>query len=341
MSMPAPNPLNINYIDPDGNNWSLSDLSFSAGIVCAAIAGIEGLPVMLQTIPLLDGTAVPNIYIPQPGSIAIGLLVGWPDGSYNEDDYYANLDSIVRAFTNRRNELPAAGYLQVQRPNGLTRQLTVFCTSGLNTPEVGIHNTLYSLTLQAPDPYWYDLTPQTVSYSNNPAVGILPLLPITFSGQLLGNSLLVNNGTALAFPTWTITGPGTPTFKNLTTGRQFSLNTSIPSGNVVQVTTKPGSQAVVNLTTQTNIWDQLVLSSLRDLWPLVGGTNQVSLVMAGSSSSSSVQVQWVNRWSRALWPLSALMHALSRFRRRRARSCLACFTIRRRLARWSRSGSRY
>jgi hypothetical protein len=299
MGMPAPNPLNITYVDPDGNNWDLSDLTFSKGYICAAIAGIEGVPTMLQTIPLLDGTAVPNIYIPQPGSIAIAVLVGWPDGSSSENDYYANLDAFVRAFTNRRNELPAPGYIQVQRPNGTTRQVQVFCVSGLNTPEVGIHNSLYSLTLQTPDPYWYDLIQQSVTYANNPAVGILPLLPIAFSGQLIGNTILTNGGSALAYPVWTITGPGTPTFKNVTTGRQFSLNTAIPAGNVVQISTKPGSQYATNLTTAVNIWDQLVLSTLRDLWPLVGGQNQVSLVMAGSSTATSVQVNWTNRWSRA------------------------------------------
>jgi hypothetical protein len=296
---PPPTPLNITYVDPDGINWNLSDLSYSQGIVASAIAGIEGIPVSLQTVPMLDGTAIPSIYIPQPGSIALAILVGWPDSSVDENDYYASLDGIVRAFLTRRNELPAPGYLQVQRPDGSTRQLSVFTISGLDTPEVGIHYTLYSLTLQSPDPYWYDLVPQTVVYNNNPAVGILPLLPISFSGQLLGTSVLTNNGSALAYPVWTITGPGTPTFQNLTTGRQWALNAAIPGGQVVQVSTKMGSQYATNLTTQTNIWDSLVLSSLRDLWPLVGGDNQINLTMAGSSATTSVQVQWYNRWQRA------------------------------------------
>lgn len=299
MGMPAPSPLNITYVDPDGINWNLSDITFSDGYICAAIAGIEGVPTMLQTIPLLDGTAIPNIYLPQPGSIALAVLVGWPDASVNEDDYYANLDNFVRAFTNRRNELPAPGYIQVQRPDGSTRQVQVFCTAGLNTPEVGLHNTLYSLTLQSPDPYWYDSVQQLVVYANNPAVGILPLLPIAFSGQLLGNSILANGGSALAYPTWTITGPGTPTIRNVTTGRQFSLNAPIPAGNMVQISTKPGNQYATNLTTAANIWDSLVLSTLRDLWPLIGGQNQISITMAGSSTATSIQVGWTNRWSRA------------------------------------------
>lgn len=303
MGMPSapPTPLQINYVDPDGNNWNLSDTSMSGGYICAGIAGIEGFPVALQTIPLLDGTAIPNFYIPQPGTIAIAILVGRPS-SDNENDYYALLDAVVRAFYNRRNELPRAGWLQIQRPDGTVRQTQVFTTGGLNTPEVAISShSVYSFTLQTPDPYWTDLVQQTLIYRLNVAAGILPLLPIPLSGgTVLGNATITNYGNALTWPTWTITGPGTPTIKNITTNKQWSLNTSIPSGNVIQVTTKPGSQYATNLTTSANIWDQLVLgTSLRNLWPLMAGDNLINIAMAGATAATSVQVSWTNRWNRA------------------------------------------
>lgn len=299
--MTTPTPLNISYTDPDGFLWDLSDLSFSKGYVCAGIAGIEGLNVSLQTIPLLDGTSIPNYYIPQPGSIAIAILVGRPAND-DPDAYYALLDSLVRAFYNRRNELPRGGYLQIQRPDGTSRQIQTFTIAGINTPEVGLDDkSLYSFTLQTPDPYWIDLIPQSLTYSLNVAPGILPLFPIRLAAStVLGTTVIRNLGNALTWPTWTITGPGTPTIKNLTTGKQWSLNTSVPAGNVIQVVTKPGTQYATNLTTSANIWDQLVLgTSLRSLWPLMAGDNQISIVMAGATSATSVQVNWVNRWNRA------------------------------------------
>jgi hypothetical protein len=253
----------------------------------------------MQTVPLLDGTAVPNIYIPQPGTITIAILVERPVGG-TENDYYTLLDRIVRAFINRRNEIPVPSSLIVQRPNGNSRQIQVYQTSGLNTPEVGIHNSLYTFTLQTPDPYWSDLTPQSLTFSVSSVSGILPLLPVQLaSSAVIGNATIPNNGTAIAYPTWTITGPGTPTMQNLTTGRKWSLNTSIPGGQVVQVTTKPGSQAVVNVTTGVSIWDQLVLSSLRDLWGFVGGNNNINIAMPGSTIATSVSLSWTSRWSRA------------------------------------------
>jgi hypothetical protein len=297
-----PTPLGITYIDPDGGSWDLSDLSFTNGYICAGIAGIEGFPVSMQVVPLLDGTAIPNYYIPQPGSLALGILVGRPESNRDEASYYKLLDRIVRAFYNRRNEAPRGGYLQIQRPDGSVRQIQTFTTAGLDSPEVGISNhTLYSITLQTPDPYWNDLASQSITYSLGVAPGILPLFPVHLgAGTVLGNVTIENDGGAQAWPTWTITGPGTPTIKNVSNGRQWSLNTSVPAGQVVQVTTKPGTQYAVNLTTSTNIWDQLVIGgSISNLWSLMSGSNQVSIVMAGATAATSVQATWTNRWNRA------------------------------------------
>jgi hypothetical protein len=299
MSSP-PIPLQFSYLDPDGMLWNLSDLSMKNGYVCSAIAGIEGIPTAMQTFPLLDGTAIPNSYVPQPGSITLGILVGRP-ASGNPIDYYNLLDAIVRAFIMRRNELPAPGYLRVQRPDGSTRQIAVYTTSGLDTPEVAVSDySIYTFTLQTPDPFWSDLVQQILIYTLNTSTGILPLLPIQFSGNTIpGSSIINNNGTALAYPTWTLTGPGQPVLTNVTTGLSWSLNAPIPAGQVVQVVTKPGQQMAVNITTGLSVWDQLVYSSLRNLWPLVGGNNQINITMSGATAASSVELTWTNRWSRA------------------------------------------
>src|SRR5215831_9443329 len=146
-------PLGIYYIDPDGNTWDLNDQSMEHGYACAGITGIEGIPVTMQTIPLLDGTAIVDTYLPQPGTIAIAIGVGFP-ASDDQNDYYALLDRLDRAFLNRRSELPKASYLRVQRPDGSVRQIATYMTAGMNTPDVGVYSCLYSFTLATPDPYW-------------------------------------------------------------------------------------------------------------------------------------------------------------------------------------------
>jgi len=298
----APVPLVISYIDPDGVTWNLSDLSMSNGYVCSAIAGIDGFPVMMQIVPLLDGTAVPHILLPQPATIGLAILVTRP-ASDNESDYYALLDRLTRAFWNNRNSAPAPGTLIIQRPDGTARQISVYTTSGLDTPDVGKDNKMvYSFSLATPDPWWSDLVPTILNFNTGVNNGILPVLPVDLNGAAVIGNIVVNNaGNMFTFPTWTITGPGTPTLRNNTTGRAWSLNTAIPAGQQVQVVTKRGQQAAVNITTGANIWGQLVISSPRDLWPLAAGNNSISITMTGATSATQVSMSYVNRWSRSLW----------------------------------------
>lgn len=304
MTQPTPpTPLQIGYTDPDGNFWDLSDTSLESGYICTGIAGNEGLPVAMQSIPMLDGTARSDLYMAQPGTISIGIYVSRP-ASDNENDYYNLLDRIVRAFYNRRNALPAPGSISIQRPDGTSRQISTFTTSGLNTPEVGVSNgTIYAFTLATPDPFWYDVDDNSIYFSNpGAAAGILPLLPIILgSSTVFGASTVYNYGGADTYPEWLITGPGAPVMSNLTTGRAWALSPSIPSGNIVSVKTKPGYQQAVNITTGVNIWDQLVISSPRDLWPLIPGPNYINVSMSGSTSASLVTLIWRSRWLRSLW----------------------------------------
>jgi hypothetical protein len=301
----APIPLVIDYQDPDGNWWSLSDRSMSQGWVCSAIAGIEGLPVLMQTLPLLDGTAIPLTYIPQTGTIGLAILVGRPANN-DQFVYYQNLDKVVRAFYNRRNQTPTPGTLRVTRPDGSRRIIAVYTTSGLNTPEVGVNDaTLFSLALSTPDPYWSDYGDTALHFQIS--FGNSGILPITFPApgiqfnpsQEAGSFVLTNWGDAQAYPNWIITGPGTPTVTNKTTGRSWALNQAIPAGQQVQVTTKPGATSCVNITTGISIWGQLVFGGPHDLFPLVPGDNLVTIQVAGATVATAVDVGFTNRWLRA------------------------------------------
>jgi hypothetical protein len=271
------------------------------GYVCSAIAGIEGFPVMMQVIPFLDGTSLANVYIPQTGTIGLAILVSRP-ASNNQNDYYNVLDGLVRAFLTRRNEAPKPGTLIIGRPDGSARQIQTYTTSGLDTPDVGKNDmALYSFSLSTPDPYWSDRTANQLIYAMaSGAAGILPMLPVAFnSAAVIGATVINNKGTGLTFPTWTITGPGTPTISNNTTGRSWGLSAAVPAGQQVQVVTQRGQQKAINLTTKANVWSQLVTSSPRDLWPLVNGNNNVTIALSGATAASSVLCSWTNRWGRA------------------------------------------
>lgn len=346
--MPSPLGLmNIWYKDPDNFMWYLSDRNMltaqyppdtiggtpgKGGYCCSAISGIEGMPVQMQTIPMLDGISLPLSYLPQAGTIGLAVIVTRP-ATDSQADYYKLLDKVVRAFYNRRNSVPVPGTLYIQRPGSpRPRQIQVYTVSGLNTPEVGINDiTVYSFALSTPDPYWSDdgaeplsfpqmfgnagiqfINPASPPAAGKPPFGIAfppnppgtPVLPATpgiqfNSSDVAGVFSMPNGGDAYAYPQWVITGPGTPTVTNNTSGRSWSLNTPIPAGQQIQLVTGPGAQNCINITTGANCWGQLVFAGPHNLWPLLSGENSVTVTMPGATSQTAVDVAYTNRYNRA------------------------------------------
>lgn len=305
-SGPQPVPLQITYIDPDGNMWPLTDLELPGGYICTGISGWAGPPVSLSTSPLPRGGAIPLQFLVQPRQVILGLYAEAQGGAAGQMAYLDLLDQITRAFYTSRNDDPAPGSLVVQRPDGSSRQVSVLCTAGLDQPEESPDTsgplwTTWALTLEADDPFFEDTaTIGQTFYGVTTAAGILPLLPIALaSSSVLGAAVVLNDGGADAYPVWTITGPGTPTLANSTTGRSFGLSSALAAGQVVQVDTRPGQQAATDLGTHANLWSSLVQSSPRDLWPLVPGTNDLSITLSGATSASSVVLSYKRRWLRA------------------------------------------
>jgi hypothetical protein len=203
--------------------------------------------------------------------------------------------------------VPVPGVLEITRPDGNKRQIQVFTVSGLNTPEVGKNDyTIFSLALSTPDPFWSD--PVVQYYNFKPSLGSSagigfppPILPISLDSMYTigDDNPITINGDMPSYPTWIITGPGTPTMTNVTTDRSWALNTAIPAGQQVQVTTTPGKQGVLNLTTQANMWGNLVFTGPHDLWPLVSGPNKVDVIIPDATTATHVQITYFNKWARA------------------------------------------
>lgn len=292
-------PPQITYQDPDGNLWPLSNLILPNGYVCTAISGIDGIVSGYSSIPLVSGGAVPQLYVPQPGNINIGIYV---ESTGDVNSYMKLLDSLAYAFFTERNGAPAPGYIIVQRQDGTSRKLGVFCVGGNDVPtDHGVTWATFTFVLQSSDPFWYDLSPNNIVYSlAGTATGILPLLPIAFnSNTVIGNVDVMNDGGAESYPIWIITGPGLPSLVNNTLGRQFSFVTALVTAQNVQVTTQPGQQMAMDMGSGANLWSSLVKSSPRDLWALAKGDNSLSLTMSGAGPGTQISLFWTRRWLRA------------------------------------------
>jgi hypothetical protein len=456
---PQPLPLQLTYIDPDGHSWFLSDPDMTEGIICEDIVGLSGIPVAASSVPLVQGGAVLQTLIPQVRNVFATIFIMSTDNAEGQLDYLNLLDRFTKAFTTIRDGIPVPGTLIVQRPDGSSRQCTVYVVAGLDQPNdskdlSGLLFTTYVLTLEAVDPYFYDPEPEpflfedtsdlvtlesfdfedgtdgwatfatgasltqstdfassgthsiklhgdgthaqpsaqssligvspgqsvkyTITLDSNavitsaaqiginayapdgstfvdadfPAafslaastpvtktmtysvptdgsvgfielfyqitgtplsttnlygdnvkvenlIGILPLLPIALAGATsLGDVVIANSGTEDAFPTWVITGPGTPQITNNTTGRSWGLSASLADGEILTVVTAPGMQSAVN-DSAVNKWAEITQTTPADLWALVPGDNEVNITMTSGGDGTSVEMLMTRRWGRA------------------------------------------
>lgn len=301
---PSPRPAlpAVTWTDPDGGMWNLADLSLSSGLIATVITGTGGPPVAPSFLSLPSGGQIAQSILPQPHVITLGLYA--EAVGLDQDGFLDLINQITRAFYTVRAGRPAAGTLTIQQPNGSSRQMTCYTTAGLDQPnatDIALLQTQWALTLQGTQ-YWSDSAPQAaVVFAAPPAgAGVPPLPPVTLgSSTTLGATSVNNTGDADAYPTWAITGPGTPTITNSTTGRTWSFDTSVPGGATWTVVSAPDGRASVTDQAGTSQWQHLAAGVPRDLWTLLPGVNNLNIALAGSGTGSQVAMTYTRNWLRA------------------------------------------
>lgn len=293
-----PVPLGLTYVDPDGQEWDLTDRD--NGVVATACAGISGPPVAATRLPLPGGGSLPQSYQAASRNITLGVHVSMP----TQDDYLTLCDQWARAIWNERLGEPAPGLFVLSRPDGSARQIEVNCVDGADQTDAdatksGLTWSTYTLTFTADDPMWSDADPIVLTFGTNSAPGVPAMPPIRLApATLLGANTVVNSGDADSYPVWTIYGPGQPTITNNTTGRSFGLGVTLASGEVITVDTRPTLQSAVD-GLGNDRWTDLLKSSPRDLWALVPGTNDINLSLSGSGTGSQIVLTYTRRWLRS------------------------------------------
>lgn len=292
----------MTWTDPDGGVWNLADLGIPDGLIATSVKGTGGPPLSSAFLKLPSGAQIPQSILPQPHVVTLGL---YAEAAGLDQDGFAGLtDRVTRAFYTVRGGSPAAGVLTVQRADGSSRQMPCYCTAGLDQPDQDGPPLLWAtwvLTLQGA-PYWSDAVPQpTVTFAPPPgSAGVPPMPPVLLgSATATGTTSVRNSGDADAYPTWVVTGPGKPTVTNTTTGRSWSLDTTLVSGDVWTVVTSPDGQASVTDASGSSQWQHLAAGVPRDLWPLVPGVNDLDIVIASAGTGSKITMTYTRNWLRA------------------------------------------
>ena len=113
------------------------------------------------------------------------------------------------------------------------------------------------------------------------------IYPVTYGAETGGSAIVVNGGSAPAFPIITLTGSlSNPIIQNVTTGKHIELSMTIPGTQSVVIDMKEktillGSQSVIANKTSSS-----------EFWHLETGDNTIKLLTSSSSDTGNAQVQW-------------------------------------------------
>lgn len=253
-------------------------------VVRPGISGLESPEMRLPsfTRPNVDGAVVPN-------QLYGGRIITLTGTVFSDNSQvYRDLRRDLNRATAIRRDIDGTllpRILKFTTDDDLTLQIEVY-TKKLQFEDVNMTHGMYKLDLFAP-------VHQLVSQQQKSATifvfeggGFTIPFEIPFAMDVFGDVVteLENEGNVEAYPVYTLVGPlEDPTFTNLTTGEQFSLDytLSTSSDSIVIDTLK---RTVIYKDSPTATGTNILSSFTGDFVTLVDGINQVKLTNTSSSA---------------------------------------------------------
>lgn len=276
----------------DGSTIDLTDESAGFSALANGTRGLRSVTYAFTTEQFagMDGDFVQSVRA-EANKPTLGLLLQ----ARNEGEFRARARALIRSMRPKSGP----GTLTHVDDDGKRRELTCFVTNGLEGDEA-VETTLpgawWKMALQfyAPDPWWYG-DPVDLGYVMGPPPNWFPLFPLRFfRDQLGGSTPIENTGDEDAYPTWTVTGPGSGlTLTNESTGRSISLSTVLLAGQSLTIDTRPFYQSVIR-NDGVNLFGDL--ASDPALWALAPGTNLVTVSLSGATQASRVAATYRPRY---------------------------------------------
>jgi hypothetical protein len=290
----------LTWFDPSGTEYPLAWAGWNTRGYLAAVgaAGFGLAPIDITTDPMpRGGTQVRHVQ-PQARLITLPIFIEGTDHA----TFLAKWRELARSFAATRRLGP--GLLLVARPDGSLRQIEAYYQEGWDESGTGAsYADTVVLTLYCPDPYWRAAESTLITRSTSGAgSSFLDPFPDVSSSQTLGSTVATNPGEVEAWPTWSISGPGSQLVAtNTTTGEAFTLDITafrgspLIAGETVTIVTEPPSVTGPSGDNWTGAldWPGAVL------WALQPGDNDVSFVMSGSGAGTTVEASFYARYETA------------------------------------------
>jgi phage-related protein len=279
------------WVDPSGTEYPLIDPPRTAllygrtGIFMPPMSHIE------DPVPLMPGARLRRVQV-GVRELDIPVQITSADAAALRQD--------VRAWLRRLDPQRGDGKLKSQAADGTYREIVCRYADGMQGEESDGPSGPYWLTavwaFRAVDPYWQDAADTTLTFTTSSVGAFLaaPIFPLRIAASnVIGTSVVTNDGDAEAWPVWTITGPATSvTLTNQTTGAQLTLTTSIGVAEQVVIDTRPFVKTVKK--GAANLYGSLDPAST--LWQLQPGQNTVSVSTAGSTSATVATLAYRRKW---------------------------------------------
>lgn len=202
----------------------------------------------------------------------------------------------LRRWARALDPVKGEGTLTVVQGAHAGRQLVCTYESGLESysEEFGLLG-LTTLAFRAAEPYWQDATEFSLTATLGSAVRLwFPFLPLILApSEVFAEAQITNTGDVDAWPIITADGPGLElAITNVTTGLSWHFAGPLAAGAELVVDHRPGNKAA--RLDGANAFGRLADEST--LWPLVSGSNRISIAFAGATAATRVRFAWRNRW---------------------------------------------
>lgn len=281
----------VTWTGPDGSVHVLTDENAGFG----SLRGRTGFGVAPRDVlydDLATGGGLLRGIHDKPRTVHVPVAI-WGETA---DEFYTRWRPFVASMNHTIGGQHKPGTLAVELPDGTARRILAYYLDGLDPAEWvnrrGV--TVTDLQFLALSPHWLgDQVAFRVTYPD-PGGGFFPILPVSLAPSQVttgGIVNLTNPGDAASWPVWRITGPGTPTLANHTTGQSIEFETAVPAGRTVTIDTRPPELAPDTALTAVddtgvNWWPEL--TQFPDLWPLQPGVNRVELGMATATADTEI-----------------------------------------------------
>ena len=148
----------------------------------------------------------------------------------------------------------------------------------------------FVIEIRCPDPWFYDLTPSTLTVVAGIATTFFPILPLVLaSGRTFGVVQVFNPGAVPSWPVWTITGPATTV--TLSDGtNMLTVTATLGAAAQIVVDTRRGQASVYDPATLTSQWPSIGDPST--FWPIRPGNSSLTITCTGSTSATSIRLDF-------------------------------------------------